>query len=224
MTDIVDRKVGELVAEDFRRARVFKNHNIDFCCGGGISLKEACRRKGVDLEPLVDSLISASETSDKSVPQVNSWQPSFLADYIENVHHTFVREHIPAIRAFSQKVAKVHGHAGPELIEIRDRFECLAVDMESHMAFEEETLFPAIRSGADNVLALLETAEREHEEAGDLMKELRELTSDFTPPDWACNTYKALFVGLAEFENDLHIHVHLENNILFQKARALPTN
>lgn len=102
-------------------------------------------------------------------------------DYIENVHHTFVREHIPGIRAFSQKVAKVHGHASPELLQIRDRFECLATDMESHMAFEEEALFPAIQSGADDVVGLLETAEREHAEAGDLMKELRTLTSDFTP-------------------------------------------
>jgi regulator of cell morphogenesis and NO signaling len=224
MTDIVERKVGDLVAEDFRRARVFKNHHIDFCCGGGISLKEACRRKGVDLQPLVESLLRASEETGKLVPQVTAWQPSFLADYIENVHHTFVREHIPAIRAFSQKVAKVHGHARPELLEIRDRFECLATDMESHMAFEEETLFPAIRSGVEDAAGLLETAEREHEEAGDLMKELRELTSDFTPPDWACNTYKALFVSLAEFESDLHIHVHLENNVLFQKARALPAS
>ncbi|NNE69899.1 MAG: iron-sulfur cluster repair di-iron protein [Rhodothermales bacterium] len=225
-TQILEARVGNLVTEDLRRARVFKNYGIDFCCGGGITVKEACRRKGVPEGELISAINDLDQSPAGATPTVDGWTATFLMDYIVNVHHGFVRKQIPAIRAFSEKVAKVHGHAQPELDVVRDRFAVMATEMEAHMAFEENELFPAIREAQSDRDAglqaeqMLGTAEDEHDAVAAIMAELRRVTNDFTPPDWACTTYKALYAHLAEFEQDLHIHVHLENNVLFQKART----
>lgn len=219
-TQILEARVGNLVTEDLRRARIFKTYGIDFCCGGGISVQEACRRKGIDEEELLSALQQLDGTSSGAMPEVGGWSSSFLVDYIVNVHHAFVRQQIPAIRAFAEKVAKVHGHAQPELETVRDRFSTLSAEMEAHMAFEEETLFPAILKSGDAVDQQIQAAEDEHDAVAGIMAELRAITNNFTPPEWACTTYRALYAHLAEFEQDLHIHVHLENNVLFQKAAA----
>jgi regulator of cell morphogenesis and NO signaling len=192
LQDLAAVKVGDLVADDFRRARVFKNHGIEFCCGGGIPLEEACARRGVDL----DTVIEALGETDRDP------------------------ESVPALRAFTSKVARVHGDARPELHGIAERFEELAREMEEHMAFEETDLFPRIRRGEFDAAEALARAEDEHVKAGELMAEIRRLSGDFTPPDWACRTYQASFANLKEFEQDLHVHVHLENNVLFPKLRA----
>lgn len=213
------RTVGQLVTEDFRRARVFKNFGIEFCCGGGIALSEACVRKNVDFGDVAAALLKVERDPAGPVVQAGSWSPEFLADYIVAVHHAYVREQIPALRAFTTKVARVHGHAQPELVEIADRFETLAAELEAHMRLEETVIFPAIKTGKfDELPDSIRQAEQEHQAAGALMAEIRELSQDFTPPDWACNTYRAAYVNLEDFETDLHTHVHLENNVLFPKV------
>jgi regulator of cell morphogenesis and NO signaling len=126
------------------------------------------------------------------------------------------------IGAFTAKVAHVHGPHTPELVEIARLFAELTREMEAHMANEEEIVFPRIKAGSgEDLAALIEQMEGEHEGAGELMHRLRRLTNDFQPPEGACNTYRASFAKLEEFEADLHTHVHLENNILFPKAIAL---
>lgn len=230
------RAVGDIVAEDYRRSGIFKKYGIDFCCGGGQPLDEACARKGVDVDTVVRELASAYAPSGNGIRfQPDRWSPDFLADYIENEHHTFVRDNLPVLQAFAQKVARVHGHHGPELIEVAACVQELVGEMTSHMQKEEHVLFPYVRelvaarkenrlpsrAGFGAVANPIRVMEDEHEHAGSLMARIRELTSDFTPPEHACNTYRALFVKLEEFEEDLHRHVHLENNILFPAASAL---
>jgi regulator of cell morphogenesis and NO signaling len=230
------RTVGDLVAEDYRRSGIFKKHGIDFCCGGGLPLEEACARKKVDVSAVERDLMTSYPSDAPAARfQPDRWAPDFLADYIENVHHTFVRENLPILQAFGDKVARVHGHHNSELIEVAARIHELIAEMTSHMQKEEEIVFPYVRelmaadkqgrapsaAGFGSVDNPIRVMEEEHEHAGGIMARLREITSDFTPPEHACNTYRALFVKLEEFEEDLHRHVHLENNILFPAAKAL---
>lgn len=234
--NFAQRSVGEVVAEDYRRAAVFKRFGIDFCCGGGRSVAAACEKKGVAYEELERALVAAEPSrSGTGHPDPRGWDLDFLADYIVNVHHGYVRENLPVLLQFSGKVARVHGSARPELVEIARLVEELAAELEAHMAKEEHVLFPHIRTmvaarkGAapveqpafGTVQNPIRAMEHEHDRAGELMRRLRELSGDFTPPADACNTYRATFAKLEEFEEDLHRHVHLENNLLFPRAASL---
>ena len=218
-------KVAELVTQDYRRAAVFKGFGIDFCCGGGITLQAACEKQGVAIEDVATALEESDGRGSNPHVRVESWTPAFLADYIVNEHHTYVRRSIPVLRAFTQKVARVHGGGEPSLIQIAMLFEKVAEEMESHMHDEETVVFPRIKAeeeggqNFDEPLAdLINRMESEHDLAGSLMKEIRRLSNDYQPPADACNTYRATFVELEGFEDDLHRHVHLENNILFPRA------
>ncbi len=224
---LAERTVGDLVTEDFRRGAIFKRFGIDFCCGGGIPLTQACDRQGADIDEVVAALEELQQSA--LAPQhqwFDRWEPRHLVDHIVNHHHAYVRQAIPTLRAFTQKVARVHGDSRPELVQVARTFEELAREMASHMAAEEEVLFPMIKLGVDKsgelrpLTEVIDDLEGEHDAAGGLMAEIRRLTSDFQPPDWACNTYRAAFVLLEEFESDLHTHVHLENNVLFPKVLA----
>ncbi len=214
------RPVGEVVAEDYRRGAVFKQFGIDFCCGGGRTVEDACARRGVALEEL-EAALSASDLprGEDRLPDPRGWDPGFLADYIVNVHHRYCRDSLPVLLAFAEKVARVHGNHTPELTEVDVRVRELAGEMEAHMRSEEEEVFPAIRAGEGGSAALGQM-EAEHEHAGGLMAEIRALTSEFTPPPEACATWRAMYAKLEEFEGDLHRHVHLENNVLFPAVRV----
>ncbi len=222
MTDgsIRTRPVGEVVADDYRRGAVFKQFGIDFCCGGGRTVEEACARKGVDIEALERALESSDlPRGEDRMPDPRTWDPGFLADYIVQVHHSYCREALPVLRAFSRKVAQVHGAHTPELISVDEAVQALSEEMTAHMASEENEVFPAIKSG-EGASAALEQMEAEHEAAGELMAEIRRDTADFTPPPEACATWRAMYAKLEEFEGDLHRHVHLENNVLFPAVRG----
>lgn len=228
-TPLAQRTVGDLVAEDYRRAAVLKRFGIDFCCGGGKTLGAACQKKGVELGELERALAAADGRGHAPQARVTTWEPGFLADYVVNEHHAYVRESLPVLRAFTQKVARVHGAARPELVEIAGLVEEVALDLEAHLASEEEVVFPRIKAlaagdpnGSGRTLReLIDEMEGEHDRAGELMREIRRLSSGYVPPEGACNTYRAAFAKLEEFEDDLHRHVHLENNVLFPKALAL---
>ena len=219
-TSFRNRPVGEVVAEDYRRGSVFKQFGIDFCCGGGRTIEDACARKGVVVEEL-EAALSAAELprGEDRLPDPRGWDPGFLADYIVNVHHRYCRDTLPVLLAFAEKVAKAHGKHTPELTDVDVKVRELAGEMDAHMRSEEEEVFPAIRAGEGGSAALAQM-EEEHEQAGSLMTEIRALTSDFTPPPGACATWRAMYAKLEEFEGDLHRHVHLENNVLFPAVRV----
>jgi regulator of cell morphogenesis and NO signaling len=233
---LMQKTIGELVAEDYRKAEIFKQHGIDFCCGGKKTVTEVCTQKGVDPVIIEQALHALDElTGGSGGPDVRGWGLPLLCDYIVDVHHIYVRECMPRILEYAQKVAKVHGHAWPENIEILYQFKALSHELTEHMMKEEQILFPWIKrlvqaqldglplpempfGALQNPIDMMET---EHESAGDALRTIAELSHNYTPPEGACNTYRVLYALLEEFENDLHRHVHLENNILFPKALKL---
>lgn len=232
----MERTVGELAAADHRFAGVFHEHGIDFCCGGKKSVASACEKAGVPVEKIGKELEQAAQgVRGVGVPDVRSWRPGFLAQYIVEVHHRYVRETSPKLEQFSEKVARVHGERHPETIEVHRLTMELLAELHSHMSKEEGILFPFVRAldesitnGEPRPQAFFGTAqhpitmmEDEHEHAGSLLKQIREVTSGFTPPADACNSYRYLYGTLADFEADLHQHIHLENNILFPKTIAM---
>lgn len=228
-----DETVGELAAKDIRKADAFKKLGIDFCCGGKKTLKQALHDANVtekQLETLLSDTVSLPATQQPL--NFTSWQPGFLADYITNVHHTYIRENGPVIAGLASKVANRHGDRHPELYALAEQVQFLLHDLYAHLAKEENILFPAIKelalskstkdpSDNSDLVPVVEMMEQEHASAGDDLRNLRKITNQYKLPAGACNSYTYLFEKLKEFENDLFNHIHLENNILFPKALQL---
>ena len=222
------RTIRDVVVEDYRTAAVFQKYDLDFCCGGGVSIERACEKKGIDVSALLSDLKSTLAEPSAGDSRMNAWSAPLLIDYIEENHHAWVRSVVPAVRQHAEKVARVHGPGRPSLVEVNERFQRMADELEAHMQAEEKKLFPLIRRLTvpqddtaelkEKVKGIIDKMERDHTEAGDDMREIRRLTDDFTPPSDACMTYKVLFQELKDFETDLHRHVHLENNLLHQKV------
>ena len=223
--------IGEIAAKDMRKAEVFKKLGIDFCCGGKKTLKEAVADAGLTEEQVKEELErSESVGTGQAVHDFDAWDLGFLADYIYNVHHKYVRESGPIIEQLAEKVSTRHGSAHPELFDVAKTVKTLVADMYSHQQKEERVLFPAIKTlegdvepgqmtiGIEGAVHMMET---EHDATGDELKALRKLTRDYELPADACNSYTYLFDKIKEFENDLFQHIHLENNILFPKALKL---
>lgn len=227
--------IGEIVAKDYRKALVFKNLGIDFCCGGKRTLTEACNKKGLEIEDVKAQLAAIELTQNDTRQNFKDWAAGFLSDYIVNTHHKYVKDNIPFLTELSAKVAKVHGNEHPELINVAEVFAKIAHELNTHMFKEERILFPYIKqleqaqqgheplpeAAFGNVSNPIMMMEMEHTIAGEDLSEIRSLTHDYELPADACTSYKILYQKLEEFENDLHNHVHLENNILFLKALKL---
>lgn len=234
MSTIQERTVADYVTHNIKAAHIFKKYGIDFCCGGGVSIKRACEKAKVDPSILESELLNLENAPDRA-SDYNSWKLDFLADHIINVHHAYVEESTPLLQQYAQRVNHVHGHHYTELAEIEALVKQVSQAMGSHQKKEELILFPFIkklvkaqRDGDDipkvhfgSVENPIHMMEEEHEEAGEIMKKIAELSDNFTPPQGACNTYRAFYAKLDEFEQDLHHHIHLENNILFPKALKL---
>lgn len=225
---MLDRTVGELVAERPGRSRVFQSFSIDFCCQGGRTLGEACAKKGVPIDAVMEQL--EAESADPSPPQNNPAElpPDELVRHILDQHHEFLRRELPRLHTMAERVARVHGSHTPSLVEIFETFIALENELISHMQKEEMILFPVIialchgeRFVARNIDGPIGCMIHEHEEAGQALARLRELSNGYQPPVDACNTYRALFSGMLELEEDLHRHIHLENAVLFPAAQAL---
>ena len=228
-----DETLGEIAAKDLRKAEVFKKYGLDFCCGGKKTVKEACAEKGLDVTKVEQELQTADKNVSTSRPlPYNDWNLDFLADYIVNTHHSYVKKTIPDLRNYSQKVAQVHGAHHPELLQINQLAQEICDEMSEHMVKEENVLFPyvkhLVKTNGDMNFDSLETVQEpidiavtEHEIVGSNMDQIRELSNNYELPEDACASYSYLFKTLNEFEDDLHTHVHLENNILFPKALAL---
>ncbi|MCF3108988.1 iron-sulfur cluster repair di-iron protein [Niabella sp. CC-SYL272] len=219
--------IGALVAEDYRTATVFKTYGIDFCCNGNRTIAEACAKKGQGPEILIGALEQARSQQGTEGLAYTSWPADLLADYIEKKHHRYVTAKIAEITPFLEKVATVHGSRHPELKAVEALFKDSAAELSAHMQKEEMILFPYIRSLASNgtTRAPFETVEdpisvmmHEHHMEGERFEKIAALTGNYTPPEDACSTCRVTFSLLKEFEEDLHLHVHLENNILFPKA------
>jgi regulator of cell morphogenesis and NO signaling len=229
-----EKTVAEVVTENIKSVHIFKKYGIDFCCGGGISIEKACAKKEVDFTALKQEL-EAVDAVTSNAYNYDNWDLSFLVDHIINVHHTYVEENIPLLIQYANKVAKVHGHHYTEVVEINKLFTEVANELAAHLKKEELILFPFIKQlvkaekeGTEvpkphfgKVNNPINMMEEEHENAGNIFKEIARLTNNYNPPEGACNTFKALYAKLDEFEQDLHQHIHLENNILFPKAIQL---
>lgn len=225
-TPLAGRTVGELVAERPGRSRVFQTFGIDFCCQGGTTLAEACQRRSVSLETVIEQLEAEASGPSESGTNPAKLPPAELADYIVTRYHDSLRSELPRLQAMAQRVAKVHGSHTPSLLQVYEVFNALYLELDGHMIKEEQILFPAIRvmaaGGAPIALdGPIACMLREHEDAGADLARLRKLTRDYEAPADACNTYRALFAGLADLEEDLHRHIHLENQVLFPAAEAL---
>ncbi|MBC6490373.1 iron-sulfur cluster repair di-iron protein [Flavihumibacter stibioxidans] len=230
-----DETLGQIVARDLRKAQVFKKHGIDFCCGGRKTVKEACAEKGLDITKIEQELRQADQLQASRPLPYDDWNIDFLADYITNTHHSYVRKNLPDIRAYASKVKRVHGNRHPELLKVHQLVEEIFTELSAHLVKEETVLFPYIKQlvAANNYTSALQpphfgtvqnpihVMEDEHELVGKNLAAIRELTHDYQLPDDACASYSLLYRMLAEFEEDIHLHVHLENNILFPKAQQM---
>ncbi len=218
--------IGEIVALDHRAASVFREAGIDFCCGGKKSIDQACTEKNIDPLEIRNKLKDLETFPNTSTHNFNEWDLVFLSDYIVNAHHKYVRKALPEILFYTQKIADVHGHNHSELNEVADLFSQISRELLQHMENEEKVLFPAIKefqnSGSAEAKEIIadeiSRLSGEHEFAGGAMDKINEITGGYAVPQDGCNSYRLAFKLLNEFEDDLHIHVHLENNILFPKA------
>lgn len=233
-----DETLGQIAAKDLRKAEIFKKYGLDFCCGGKKTVKQACAEKGLDVTKIEQELQQADKNPSTRPLPYGDWGLDFLADYIVNTHHSYVKKSLPDIRTYAAKVAQVHGDRHPELSTVLQLVEEINRELTSHMLKEEKVLFPFIKdlvaagnsekrvqvSQFGTVQNPINMMEMEHEMVGKNMEEIRTLTNNYTLPEDACASYSLLFRMLDEFENDLHIHIHLENNILFPKALDIEKN
>lgn len=233
--NVSEKTVGEIVADDYRTARVFESHRIDFCCGGKVALAAICKEKGIDLAAIIEELKAVKREPVERNQNYASWELPFLADYIVNAHHTYLKENTGQIAAYAHKIAAVHGAHHPEVIEISAIFDKIAIDMAAHLREEEEIFFPAVKrvdaagkAGSapeardiETIKNSLKKLSHEHEVIGDEVHTIRRLAKEYVVPGDVCNTFMVTYQKLKEFEDDLHKHVHLENNILFLRAAQL---
>lgn len=235
METIKTKSIGRIVAEDYRTAQVFRDHNIDFCCKGNRSIMEIAEKHSLDPDILIEEIEAIQNQERKDQIDFNSWPPDLLADYIEKKHHRYVEEKTGVLKQYLEKLCRVHGERHPELYEIADHFNKASAALAMHMKKEELVLFPAVRrmvagtiSGEvmktpyfGSVSNPIKQMMEEHETEGDRFREIQRLSDNYNPPADACTTYRVAFSLLKEFEEDLHTHIHLENNILFPKAAGL---
>lgn len=224
--------IGELVAARPLLAHLFERLGLDYCCGGKQTLAAACTRRGLDVKTTIALLDSAGAALAAGPAEIDAAAMGLarLADHIETTHHAYLKAELPRLVEMADRVAAKHGWRDARLPEVAAAVNTLAAEMIDHMRKEEIVLFPLVRQieagAADgfhcgSIANPIRQMEAEHESAGRLTARLRLLTGGFTPAADDCNTHRALLAGLAEFEADLHRHVHKENNVLFPRTLKL---
>lgn len=235
MNNINQLTISEIVSNDYRTALVFRTFGIDFCCKGDQTIREACTKKKIDPQLLLEKLIEVFTTQAEENFDFKSWPLTLLANYIENKHHAMIRDRIPLILKFLKRVIKVHSAHEPKLKKIKALFEDSTEDLQRHLEQEELIVFPFIRKISTDperkkllfspsykkIRELIYQLMAEHEQEGAYLEEIRKLSDDYTPPTYACNTYKVTFALLQEFDMSMQKHMHLERNILFPEALAM---
>ncbi|HKR83668.1 MAG TPA: iron-sulfur cluster repair di-iron protein [Terriglobales bacterium] len=235
----VHQTVREVALTIPAATRVFERLGIDYCCSGGKSLEQACGAANLQVQKVVELLCLAEVSAEaRQAPATSDWTTALLADLIHHIkytHHSYTRDEITRLGPLFAKVCRAHGEKRSELNDIRSSFESLAQELTTHMMKEEFVLFPYIErleeawmageraipapfGSVENPVAMMQ---HDHETAGNLLRSMRSLSDDYNPPEQACASYKTLYAALAEFERDLHQHIHLENNILFPRAIAM---
>ncbi|EMT45762.1 iron-sulfur cluster repair di-iron protein [Anoxybacillus flavithermus] len=218
--------VGEIVALFPKASDLFKTYKIDFCCGGNRPLCDVLTEKQLEVDVILQQLQSMYEKSLEKVEK--NWLDvphTELIEHIIQTHHQFLLEELPKLTPYVTKVARVHGPTQPHLIQVHQLFHELKIELEQHLMKEEKDVFPLIiqfekhptEENRQMMIRAIEELMAEHEHAGDIIKNIREITNDFTPPVDACGTYRLVYNRLEALEDDLFTHIHLENNILFPR-------
>jgi len=230
-----ERTIGSIVAEDYRAAAVLTKHGIDFCCKGGQSVQQVCERKNIDAAALANEIAEVLGRDARTGEDVRTWPLDRLADHVETVHHRYVEERGPVLKQYLDKLCKVHGDKHPELFAINEEFNTCVGAMAMHMKKEELILFPFVRNLAKSersgepfkaprfgtVESPVKAMMDDHNDEGERFERIKALSNNYTPPADGCTTYATAFSMLREFEADLHLHIHLENNIMFPRAIEL---
>lgn len=231
MTIDTEKTVAQFVLEKPGLMRIFDKLGIDYCCGGKLSLQQACEKRGLDAETVLLTVSAMAEAGGGLNEAQTDWSKAdltSLCDHIEQTHHRYLAAELPRLQLLVDKVARVHGNNHPDLHRVRDVFTQAGTDLLEHANKEERDLFPLIRrlesgatEAAGSIAALIDELEADHDGTGEALATIRRLTGDYVPPADACGSYRALLAGLEQLERDTHVHVHKENNILFPRALAL---
>lgn len=235
MTITLNTPVGEVVKNNFKAATLFQANKIDYCCNGHQTISEASKKAGIEASSLVGQLEEILKDNDPDTEYINNLELTDLADYIVKRHHSYVQRNIPFLKQNLEKIARVHGDNHPELAEVRDHFFVSAGELTMHMQKEELVLFPYVKimeqakksnqerpkSAFGSVSSPIASMMTEHQNEGERFEKIAELTNNYQVPEDGCTTYEVTLKQLADFEKDLHRHIHLENNILFKRAQQL---
>lgn len=226
------QKIGEIVTKFPKAADVFMENKIDFCCGGDRPLITAIEEKNLDEKEIVDALNKLYGDFKDNLSKDTDWENApidKLVDHIINTHHAYLWDELPKIGELSTTILKVHGGNHPELSKVHKLFSSIKMELEEHLAKEESTQYPAIKKYLEtkshddlkDAIDIIDELEKEHTNAGDILKELRLVTDDYKIPEDVCTTFEVTYTKLQEMESDLFKHIHLENNILFPRLRAI---
>ncbi|MGF2412475.1 iron-sulfur cluster repair di-iron protein [Ferruginibacter sp.] len=233
MTNLSTQTLATIVTQNHQTVPVLEKYNLDFCCKGKRTLQQACEEKGISVEKLLLELEGSKDTTTKVLP-FTEMSYEQLISYILIHHHFYVKQSMPTILFRIEKVATKHGDRYPYMVKVLEIFNAINEDMTQHMQKEEMILFPRIKEvgqllsndqktglGETYITGPVNVMETEHDHAGEMLYEIRQLTNNYTPPVDACTTFKVCLAELKEFEEDLHKHVHLENNLLFPLAEKM---
>ncbi len=236
MTPITAQTLANIVTGNHFAVPVLEKYHLDFCCKGKRTLAEACTEKGLSLEMICEELDKSTTTSQQNKMPFTEMTAEQLISFILIHHHFYVKQSMPTILGHLEKVASKHGDRFPYMVEVLNIFKEINDDMTAHMMKEEMILFPRIKEvetlhqanqnnnlTAGYISAPIQVMELEHDHAGELLYRIRELTNTYSPPEDACTTFQVSLAELKEFEEDLHRHVHLENNLLFPLAEKMMT-
>ncbi len=225
------QRIGDIVAIFPKGSEVFKKFNIDFCCGGNRPLAEAIQEQGLDADDVIKKLEEAYSQSKELAGEVDflKMESGKLVEYIVNTHHAYLNRVLPEIGRLAAKVLRAHGSNHQELFRVHKLFNSLRTELEEHLIKEEELLFPLLKQYEEaasetillNINTVMSETEDEHEGAGEILKELRKITADYSVPADGCRTFELMYTLLQELEGDLFQHIHLENNILFKRFETV---
>lgn len=224
-----NHKIGDIVTAFPDSSDIFYKYNIDFCCGGNRILNEALDEQKINAEKMINELNTKYNEFLENKSVFTDWaneNSGKLIEYIINTHHVFLRQELPIISDYLFKLLKAHGTNHKELFKVHREFNMLRTELEEHLIKEEEEIFPLItrlveekdKYEKERILLSIEELEQEHKGAGDIIMRLREITNNYNLPEDACKTFETTYKKLEDLEQDLFKHIHLENNILFNKV------
>ena len=231
-----NQKIGDIVIQFPNVSDIFKEYKIDFCCGGDRPLITAIKEQGVNEAELLEKINGSYEKLKNNIySKDRNWVEApldELVDHIINVHHGYLYDNFQKISELTSKILRVHGEKHPELVRVHKLYNTIRMELEAHLIEEETIQYPAIKeylrsngeADLDKAINIINQLQDEHTGAGNILKELREITNDYELPANACTTYRLTYSKLQEMEADIFQHIHLESNILFPRLNELKNN